>query len=215
MNGKCQAGLAAAPAMGWNSWHAFGATVTEDEVKVNVDYLDRHGLRDFGWEYVVVDILWYTPGSDPTYSRWITPYTMDEYGRFIPSPERFPSAGKDQGFKPLADYVHDKGFKFGIHIMRGIPRQAVEHNCPVLGTGVRAADIADRSDVCPWNNDMYGVDTSKPGAQEYYDSMFKLYAGWGVDYVKVDDIAVPYHKEEVEAIRDTYSELGINCSISR
>jgi hypothetical protein len=129
---------------------------------------------------------------------------MDEYSRLIPAVTKFPSAANGVGFKALADYVHSKGLKFGIHIMRGIPKQAVKQNTPLLGTSARAADIANRHSTCPWNPDMFGVDMSKPGAQAYYDSLFELYAAWGVDFVKVDDIARPYDDNqmaEIEAIR--------------
>ena len=75
--------------------------------------------------------------------------------------------------------------------MRGIPRQAVEQNCRSSAPRSAPKDIADQESICPWNPDMYGVDMSKPGAQAYYDCVFKLFASWGVDFVKVDDIAPP------------------------
>jgi hypothetical protein len=136
---------------------------------------------------------------------------MDGYSRLIPAVRKFPSATNGAGFKPLADYVHAKGLKFGIHIMRGIPRQAVKQNTPIKGTTVRAADIGLTRHTCPWNPDMYGVDMKKPGAQEYYDSLFELYASWGVDFVKVDDIARAYddvQKAEIEAIRKAIDKCG-------
>jgi alpha-glucosidase (family GH31 glycosyl hydrolase) len=86
--------------------------------------------------------------------------------------------------------MHSKGLKFGIHIMRGIPRQAVAKNTPVFGTNVRAQDIALKNSTCPWNPDMYGVDATKPEGQAYYNSIIQMYADWGVDYIKVDDIHV-------------------------
>jgi hypothetical protein len=55
---------------------------------------------------------------------------------------------------------------------------------------------------------MYGVDMSKPGAQEYYDSVFALFASWGLDYVKVDDLSSPYHEDEIEAIRKAIDRSG-------
>ena len=119
---------------------------------------------------------------------------MDEYGRLLPAPNRFPSSADGKGWKPMADYCHAKGLKFGLHLLRGIPRQAVEQNTPILGTNYHAADVADKNDPCPWNPDMWGVDPSKPGGQEYYDSVFKLFAEWGVDFVKVDDLSAPYHR---------------------
>jgi alpha-galactosidase len=118
---------------------------------------------------------------------------MDGYGRLVPAPNRFPAAGGGKGFEPLADYVHGLALKFGIHIMRGIPRRAVAANLPVYGSGIHAGDIADRAQTCKWNDDMYGVDMSKPHAQAYYDSIVKMYASWGVDCIKADDMAVPFH----------------------
>ncbi|HPS25556.1 MAG TPA: alpha-galactosidase, partial [Bacteroidales bacterium] len=154
---------------------------------------------------------WYEPESKRHYYQPGAPLTMDEYGRLTPGIKKFPSAAGGKGFKPLADYVHSKGLKFGIHIMRGIPRQAVEKNTPVLGTGVRAADIALINSTCPWNPDMYGVDATKSEGRAYYRSIIEMYAAWGVDYIKVDDIARPYdpvQQAEIEAIREAIDQTG-------
>jgi hypothetical protein len=155
-----------------------------------------------------VDIQWYEPGATSFNYREGAPLVMDEYSRLVPAPNKFPSAANGQGFKALAEYVHSKGLKFGIHMMRGIPRQAVNANTPILGTTVRAADIADKTSTCPWNPDMYGVNMSKPGGQAYYDSIFQMLAGWGVDFVKVDDLSRPYHKAEIEGIRKAIDKTG-------
>jgi hypothetical protein len=167
-------------------------------------------LLPHGWQYLVVDIQWYEPSPSGHAYRDGAPLHMDPYGRLLPAPNRFPSAEGGLGFAPLATYVHGLGLKFGVHLMRGIPRLAVERNLPVLNTSVRAQDIADRSSVCPWNPDMFGVDLRRPGAQAYYDSVFHLFASWGVDYVKVDDIARPYHdhEPEIEAIRAAIDKTG-------
>jgi alpha-galactosidase len=186
--------------MGWNSWDSFATTVTEAQTRAHADFMAAR-LKRYGWQYVVVDIQWYEPEAKGYDYRKGAKLVMDEWGRLWPAVNRFPTAANGAGFKALADYVHRKGLKFGVHLMRGIPRQAVEQNTPVKGTRFRAADIADRSSTCPWNTDMYGVDMSKPGAQEYYDSVFELFAAWGVDFVKVDDISRPYHRAEVEAVR--------------
>jgi hypothetical protein len=133
---------------------------------------------------------------------------MDEYGRLTPATNRFPSAAGGKGFRPLADYIHAKGLKFGIHIMRGIPRRAVAANLPVLGSTARAAAIADTKSLCEWNTDMYGLDMSQPGAQDYYDSILQLYAQWGVDYIKADDIASPFHGDEIAALHRAIVKSG-------
>lgn len=193
--------------MGWNSWDCFATTVTESQTKANADVMAKK-LKQYGWQYVVVDIQWYEPKAEGFQYRKDAPVMMDKWGRLLPAENRFPSAADGLGFKPLADYVHGEGLKFGIHLMRGIPRQAVAKNDPVKGTRYRAGDIADTSAVCGWNSDMYGVDMSKPGAQEYYDSVFELIASWGVDFVKVDDLSRPYHKAEIEAIRKAIDKTG-------
>ena len=196
------------PPMGWNSWDCYGPTVNEGEVKANADYMAAH-LKKFGWEYVVVDIRWYVENpKNHGYNERNPVFALDDYGRFIPAVNRFPSSANGKGFKMLADYIHSEGLKFGIHIMRGIPRLAVEKNTPVLGTNYTANEIYDKKVLCSWLHDMYTVDAAKPGAQEYYNSLFKLYASWGVDFVKVDDLSRPYHKDEIEMIRKAIDSCG-------
>ncbi len=192
--------LAPTPPMGWNSWNSFATTITEDQARETARIMAEK-LLPFGYNIFTVDIQWYEPGAKSyTYNSDPVP-AMDGYGRLLPAPNRFPSAKGGKGFRPLADEVHALGLKFGVHLMRGIPRLAVKRNLPVLGTSVRAADIADTGSTCPWNPDMYGVDMSKPGAQAYYDSVFALFAQWGVDFVKMDDMSRPYdaHAAEIEA----------------
>ncbi|WP_274365404.1 glycoside hydrolase family 27 protein [Paenibacillus thermotolerans] len=198
------------PPMGWNSWDCYGAAVTEAEVRGNAEYMANH-LKEYGWDTVVVDIQWYEPGANSAYYRPFVPLEMDEYSRLLPATNRFPSAAGGRGFQPLADEIHALGLKFGIHMMRGIPRQAVHKNTPIKHSSATARDIAANS-ICPWNTDMYGVDASKEGAQAYYDSLFKLYASWGVDFVKVDDIAASRlyksHLPEIELIRRAIDNCG-------
>jgi len=195
------------PPMGWNSWDSFATTITESQAKAEADYMAEH-LLSHGWQYLVVDIQWYEPNATGFVYRNGATLTMDEYGRLLPAPNRFPSAADGSGFKALADYVHAKGLKFGIHMMRGIARQAVKQNTAILGSSAHAADIADIHSTCQWNGDMYGVDMSKPGAQEYYDSEFQQFADWGVDFVKIDDLSRPYHEAEIEAIRKAIDKTG-------
>ena len=195
------------PPMGWNSWDGFATTVTEAQTKAHVDIMAKK-LARFGYNVVTVDIQWYEPNATGFDYRKGAKLDMDEFGRLIPAANKFPSAAEGRGFKPLADYVHAKGLKFGIHFMRGIPRQAVAARTPVKGTSVTAADIADINNVCPWNTDMYGVDLAKPGAQEYYNSLFEQFAAWGIDFIKVDDLSAPYHQAEIEAIRKAIDRTG-------
>jgi alpha-galactosidase len=194
--------------MGWNSWDSYGTTVREDQVRANADYMSSH-LAGVGWKYIVVDIQWYEANAQGHDYKPGAPLTMDAYGRLTPAVNRFPSAANGAGFKPLADYIHGKGLKFGIHIMRGIPRQAVEKNLPINGTSYRAAAIADKDNGCVWNPDMWGVDTTKPGAQAYYDSIADLYASWGVDFVKADDMGSHlYEPAEIKALSEALRKTG-------
>ncbi len=199
--------LAPTPPMGWNSWDCFATTVTETQTKAQTDVMAAK-LRVLGWQYVVVDIQWYEPDAKGFDYRAGAKLTLDSHGRLQPAPNRFPSAASRAGFKSLAQYVHRKGLKFGLHLMRGIPRQAITQNCSILGTHYHARDIADPTSTCPWNTDMYGVDMDKPGAQEYYNSVFSMLAGWGVDFVKVDDLSQPYHQEEIDGIRRAIDHSG-------
>jgi alpha-galactosidase len=199
--------IAPTPPMGWNSWDAYGTTVTEAEVKANADYMAAQ-LRSHGWQYIVVDIQWSEQNPRAHGYRPNADLAMDAYGRLIPAPNRFPSSADGQGFRPLAAYIHSKGLKFGIHIMRGIPRKAVTADLPVFGSSVHAADIADPNSTCRWNTDMYGVDMSKPGAQDYYDSILRLYADWGIDFIKADDIARPFHGPEIAALHRSIEKTG-------
>lgn len=198
------------PPMGWNSWDCYGPTVQEHEVKLNADYMADY-LIDYGWEYVVVDIRWFVENTKRHgYNQTDPRYVLDEYGRYLPAVNRFPSAAGGTGFKALADYIHQKGLKFGIHIMRGIPRIAVENRLPIKGTeGITADQIYSTENQCEWLKDNYTIVSDKPGAQEYYNSVFELYAEWGVDFVKVDDLSAPlYHREEIELIRKAIDHCG-------
>jgi alpha-galactosidase len=199
--------VASAPPMGWNSWDCYGTSVTEAQVKANADYMAKRLLRH-GWQYIVVDIQWSEPNARAGGYNPEPHLEIDQYGRLIPAVNRFPSSAGGKGFKPLADYIHGLGLKFGIHIMRGIPRQAVAANMPVYGAKVRASDIADKSSICRWNSDMYGIDMSRPGARAYYDSIIGMYAGWGVDFIKADDILRPAHHEEIAAIHQAIVATG-------
>ena len=188
------AALAPTPPMGWNSWDSYGRTITEAQFKANANWMAQH-LKRFGWQYVVIDEGWYVlnPESDPKDYQLL----LNDSGEFLPVLVRFPSAGNNAGFKPLANHVHSLGLKFGIHMIRGIPREAVARNLPIAGSAYHAQDAADTSDACPWNAYNWGVKSSDAG-QAYYDSVMKLYAGWNVDFIKVDCIVrknTPYQNQ--------------------
>lgn len=195
------------PPMGWNSWDCYGTAVTEEQTLANADYMAEK-LKSHGWQYITVDIQWYEPNARSHNYRPDALLEMDDYGRLLPASNRFPSADQTHSFKPLADAIHAKGLKFGVHLLRGIPRQAVRQNTPILGTPFHASDIANVHDICQWNPDMYGIDMTKPGAQEYYDSVLSLLATWEIDFLKVDDLSRPYHTAEIEAIRKAIDKTG-------
>lgn len=197
------------PPMGWNSWDCYGPTVEEHEVKANADYMAKN-LKQYGWEYIVVDIRWFVENDKAGgYNQTDPRYVIDEFGRYQPAVNRFPSSADGTGFKALADYIHDKGLKFGIHIMRGIPTVAVEKRLPIKGAkGVTADQIYSPEDQCPWLRDNFTIVAGKRGAQEYYNSIFDMYAEWGVDFVKIDDISRPYHKAEIEMVRKAIDQCG-------
>ena len=161
--------IAQTPPMGWNSWDCYGAAVDEPTVRQNAAYMAEH-LKEFGWEYVVVDIQWYQPTATSHAYEPFAELTMDEYGRLQPAPGRFPSSAGGKGFKPLAAYVHSLGLKFGIHIMRGMPRMAAHRHLPILGCGKGCHEVANPNSICAWNPDMYGLRCDMPEARAYYDS---------------------------------------------
>jgi len=202
-------GWAPTPPLGWNSWDGFGASINEEQARAQAQFMSDH-LEAYGYQYFVIDAEWFDPGATNFEYHPGAALTMDGYGRLLPSPNRFPSAANGVGFRALAAYVHNLGLRFGVHLMRGIPRLAVEKNLPIFGTDLRARDIADPESTCAWNPDMYGVDMSKPGAQAYYDSVFRQFAAWGIDFVKVDDMSRPYreHAREIEAVRRAIDRSG-------
>jgi len=189
--------------MGWNSWDAYGSTINEAQFKANVAWFHRH-LQPYGWQYVVIDEGWYLAHPENSAAPG---YTVSADGRYFPALNRFPSIGSPHSFKPLADYVHSLGLKFGIHIIRGIPREAVDRNLVIAGSGFHADDAADRSDTCRWNSDNYGLKDNAAG-QAYYDSILQLYASWGVDFLKVDCISTPYKAASIRMIDKAIQKSG-------
>lgn len=201
------------PPMGWNSWDAYGLTIDEADYRANTQVLA--GLKQYGWEYSVIDEGWYM--QDP-FANTVAAhkYVWNANGILMPALNRFPSAANGAGFKPLADWVHAQGLKFGIHILRGIPRQVVEQNLPIAGSNYHAADAADKSATCPWDEGNYGVADNAAG-QAYYDSELRLFASWGLDFIKVDCISDhPYRPTEIrqiaEAIGKTHRPIVLSLS---
>jgi len=197
--------------MGWNSWDAYGLTVTEADFKANVAVLA--GLKPYGWTYAVIDEGWYM--DNPLGAKLADrKYQLDANGLLIPSLGRFPSAADSAGLKPLGAYVHSQGLKFGVHVVRGIPKQAVDANMPIAGSSFRAAEAADTGDLCPWDDGNYGVRDNAAG-QAYYDSMVKQFADWGVDYIKIDCISDhPYKPTEIRQVSQAIKHSGREMVLS-
>ena len=221
--------VAPTPPLGWNSWDAYGLTITEPAFRANVDVL-KNKLKPFGWEYAVIDEGWFleNPQARSTPEKLI--FAIDAHGRYVPVPARFPTAGnagrtssvtgrtaagetnaatmEKTSFSALGSFVHAQGLKFAIPIVRGIPRVSVARNLPVEGSGFHAADVADTTDLCPWDPTNYGVKDNAAG-QAWYDSLLRQYAGWGVDLIKVDCIADrPYKLSEIQQIRRAIDKSG-------
>ena len=189
--------LAPRPPLGWNSYDSYRNEIGEEETLRNLDVFARK-LAPSGYQYFVIDLGWYSetacvPGSLRPWGNDPFDFSLDANGYPVGSRTFFPN-----GIKPIADRAHKLGVKFGLHMMRGMIRKAWEFNLPVKGTNVRMRDIADTNNICSWANFTYGVDMTKPGAQEYYDGLIQHLADMGVDFVKYDDV-VPC-PAEMEAI---------------
>jgi hypothetical protein len=199
------AAVAPRPPMGWNSWDAYGFTIDEAAFKANASILS--GMKSFGWSYAVIDEGWYM-GNPLGANLAERGYRLDGYGRLEPVESRFPSAVDGHGLKALADWTHRRGLKFGVHIVRGIPKAAVDANLPIAGSRFHAADAADRTALCPWDEGNYGVADNEAG-QAWYDSLLEEYAAWGVDFLKVDCIADhPYRPSELRQIGQAIRKAG-------
>ena len=205
--------LADTPPMGWNSWDGYGTTIDEKEFRANTLWFAKH-LKPFGWQYVTIDMEWFVTNPKPAGNSKDSKFSMDEFGRYTPPPSRFPSAS-GRGFQPLAAFAHSLGLKFGIHILQGIPKEAVAKNLPIQGSSFHAGDAANQSGTCPWNPDNYDLDASKPAAQAYYDSIARLYASWNVDFLKVDCISSrPYKGDEIRMLSTALQKAGRPISLS-
>ena len=168
-------GVSQTPQMAWSSWSFVRRGPTEAIIKAQAQAMHQN-LQSSGFQYVNLDDFWYL---DPR-------ATVDAYGRWVPDPTTFPD-----GMAALAAYIHSLGLKFGMYITPGIPVAAVNANTPIEGTHYTAKDIADVSQYeinYNFGNVNYYIDYTKPGAQAFIDSWAKLFASWGVDYIKMDGV---------------------------
>ncbi|MEO7123293.1 MAG: glycoside hydrolase family 27 protein [Lacisediminihabitans sp.] len=201
------------PPRGWNSWDCFGTSVTEAEVLANAKFMSEHLLRH-GWDTIVVDAQWFEPAARRGGYNEDADVVLDSFGRPQPTLNRFPSASDGKGFAPLSSAIHDLGLKFGVHVMRGVPRRAARDLLPVEGTRSTAADIANYASPCHWNTDNWGIDLSHPDGVAYYRSLARMLASWGVDFVKADDMLWPYHQGEIEAFAAALHEADPSIVLS-
>ena len=197
--------LALTPPIGWNSFDSYGVYLHEEAAMANLEAM-ADKLKQYGYEYFVIDNGWFgeyrlKPGTIYAAEKHASDVNINNYGLLQPSKTYFPN-----GLKQIAARAHELGLKFGVHLMRGIPRKAVELNTQVKGTQYHARDIADTTSICSWCHYNYGVDMSKPGAQEFYNSLVAQLAGWGVDFIKADDI-VPFPKE-IEGLANAIARCG-------
>jgi len=151
--------LAHTPPMGWNSWNKFACTVSEDLIKSVADAMATNGMKDAGYQYVVMDDCWQV--------------SRDENGNIVADPQRFPS-----GIKALADYVHSKGLKFGLYSDAGM------ETCEGR-PGSQGHEYQDALQYAKWEVDYLKYDwcnTGKRNAEEAYSTMSKalLSTGWPI-----------------------------------
>jgi hypothetical protein len=205
--GRSGEALAPTPPMGWNSFNSYGVYLHEKAAYANLEAMAAT-LKPHGYEYFVIDNGWFgeyalQEGTVFAAEKHAHDIHINEYGHFLPSKVYFPN-----GLRPIADRAHALGLKFGVHLMRGVPRKAYEQDLPIKGTPYTARDIADTAEEenCTWCTYCYGVDMTKPGAQEWYDGLIQHIAGLGVDLIKYDDI-VP-HPDEVEAVAKAIAKTG-------
>lgn len=208
LSGKSQPSgvkLAQTPPMGWNSFDSYGVYLYEKAAFDNLEAFAEK-LKPYGYEYFVIDAGWFgefkfQPGTMFPAEKHALKMKFNEFGVLQPSDTYFPN-----GFIKLIERCHALGLKFGLHLMRGIPRAAVKANVPIKGTKYFAQDIADTTSICSWNHQNYGVDMCKPGAQEFYNALINQMAEWGVDFIKYDDI-VPF-PEEVKGVAKAIAQCG-------
>ncbi|KAJ7515498.1 hypothetical protein O6H91_22G015700 [Diphasiastrum complanatum] len=213
-------GLASTPPRGWNSYDSFSWIISESEFLDNAEFV-ANTLKPFGYEYVVVDFLWYRK-RDPKASIWSPGFDLtDEWGRPVPDPVRWPSTAGGKGFGPIADKVHAMGLKFGLHVMRGISTSAIAKNTPILGAKGspdgsgerlwRAQDIALRDRPCFWMPSCFvSVNTSSEGGKAFIESLYQQYASWKVDFIKHDCVfgAEDMSLDEIEAVSQAIVNTG-------
>jgi hypothetical protein len=197
--------LAATPPRGWNSFDSYGVYLHDRAARENLEAFEEK-LKPYGYNYFVIDAGWFgefelKEGTMIPAEKHAEDVNINKYGLLQPSNTYFPN-----GLKPIIERCHELNIKFGLHLMRGIPRKAYRLDTPIKGSEYSARDIADTTSICRWNHQNYGIDMDKPGSQQFYNSLVNQMADWGVDFLKYDDI-VPYPRE-VEAVAKAIEQCG-------
>jgi hypothetical protein len=197
------------PPLGYNSFDSYNCHIYEEVAMKEIDaFIEK--FAPHGYEYFVIDNGWFSSPKTTQFKGYMVPVeakakpedvSVDESGIVQPSKLFFPN-----GLKPMIEKLHAKGLKFGVHLMRGIPRVAVERKLPIKGTKYSAADVYTTSDDCTWCTFMHGLDMTKPGAQEYLNSVFNQFAAWGIDFVKVDHVT--HFPAEIEGYAKAIAQCG-------
>ncbi|MFC1435456.1 NEW3 domain-containing protein [Streptacidiphilus sp. N1-3] len=194
-------GVGAKPLLGWSSWSFVRSHPTAAVIEAQAKALKDSGLAKNGFVYANVDDFWYhCPGGQGP--------DVDSYGRWVTDETTFPPSGSENGIQVVADYVHSLGLKFGIYVTPGISKQAVAQNTAIQGTSYHADDIATTKNEANYNcGGMVGIDYSKPGAQAFTNSWADQFAGWGIDYLKIDGVGTS-DQQDVQAWSDALRQTG-------
>ena len=171
-------GVGQKPYLGWSTFSEQtinGSFLTQANIQTQSDALKASGLEEHGFRYINIDSGW--QGG------------FDTNGRPIPNSTTFPN------MKALVDHIHANGQKAGIYWIPGIEQPAVDGNFPILGTSYHTQDIVvmplakGNAFAGPLPNPYHDkIDFTKPGAQEYINSVVDLFASWGIDFIKLDAV---------------------------
>jgi hypothetical protein len=194
-------GVGLTPLMGWSTWNFIGRDPTAANIEAQALALKTSGLLAAGYNYVNIDDFYYEcPGSQGP--------DVDEYGRWLVDPSKFPTVDGVPGLEVVANYVHSLGEKIGFYVTPGISDQAVAENTPIEGTSYTASEIADGASEHNYNcGGMQGINYSKPGAQAFINSWADELASWGADYVKLDGVGSS-DIADVEAWSEALEQTG-------
>jgi hypothetical protein len=187
-SGQAQSpGVAERPYMGWSSFSQqtiSGNFLTQANITAQSDALLASGLQSHGFNFINMDSGWQG--------------TFDANGRPIPNPTTFPDIAA------LVAHIHQNGQKAGIYWIPGIEQPAVAANSPILGTQYHTQDILTvpytagnafgGSGTSPFH---YKIDFTKPGAQEYINSVVALFASWGIDFIKLDAVTPGSYRDDL------------------